>query len=124
MVKAAAPPKRLIGYVTSGGCSGKIPVHIISPVVTNLPRFLDQNLRVGTEHFSYADVYRLREDQAIVNTVDFFPPFVDDPFTFGQIAATNALFDIYATGGDPKMVLNIVCFPEDASRSPHAQVSL
>ncbi len=115
MAKTAASAKRLIDYATCGGCSGKIPVHIVSQVVADLPRFSDPDLLVGTEHFSDAGVYRLREDLAIVNTVDFFPPLVDDPFTFGQIAATNALSDVYATGGEPKTVLNIVCFPDDAA---------
>ena len=67
---------------------------------------------VGTETSDDAGVYRLRPDLAIVNTVDFFTPIVDDPYVFGQIAATNALSDVYAMGGDPKTALNIVCFPK------------
>ena len=68
---------------------------------------------VGTETGDDAGVYRLRPDLAIVNTVDFFTPIVDDPFTFGQISATNALSDVYAMGGEPKTCMNIVCFPKD-----------
>jgi selenide,water dikinase len=67
---------------------------------------------VGTETSDDAGVFRLRPDLAIVNTVDFFTPIVDDPYVFGQIAATNALSDVYAMGGDPKTALNIVCFPK------------
>ena len=67
---------------------------------------------VGTETSDDAGVFRLRGDLAIVNTVDFFTPIVDDPYVFGQIAATNALSDVYAMGGEPKTTLNIVCFPK------------
>ncbi len=67
---------------------------------------------VGTETSDDAGVYRLRPDLAIVNTVDFFTPIVDDPFVFGQISATNALSDVYAMGGEPKTCMNIVCFPK------------
>ena len=67
---------------------------------------------VGMETSDDAGVFRLRPDLAIVNTVDFFTPIVDDPYVFGQIAATNALSDIYAMGAEPKTALNIVCFPK------------
>lgn len=78
----------------------------------SLPKFDDPDLIVGTETADDAGVFRLRPDLAIVNTVDFFPPIVDDPFTFGQLAAVNALGDIYAMGAEPKTALNIVCFPK------------
>jgi selenide,water dikinase len=67
---------------------------------------------VGTETADDAGVFRLRADLAIVNTVDFFTPIVDDPYIFGQISATNSLSDVYAMGGEPKTCLNIVCFPK------------
>jgi selenide,water dikinase len=67
---------------------------------------------VGTETADDAGVFRLRPDLAIVNTVDFFTPIVDDPYLFGQISATNSLSDVYAMGGDPKTCMNIVCFPK------------
>ena len=67
---------------------------------------------VGTETADDAGVYRLRHDLAIVNTVDFFTPIVDDPYVFGQISAANSLSDVYAMGGDPKTCMNIVCFPK------------
>jgi selenide,water dikinase len=72
----------------------------------------DPNLLVGAATADDAGVYRLSDDLAIVNTVDFFTPVVDDPFTFGQIAAANALSDVYAMGGTPKTAMNIVCWPQ------------
>ena len=71
----------------------------------------DPNLLTGMEHSEDAGVYKLREDLAIIQTVDFFTPIVDDPYTFGQIAVTNALSDVYAMGGKPLTAMNIVCFP-------------
>jgi selenide,water dikinase len=77
----------------------------------DLPLISDPNLIVGMEHGEDAGVYKLRDDLAIVQTVDFFTPIVDDPYTFGQIAVTNALSDVYAMGGNPLTAMNIVCFP-------------
>lgn len=73
----------------------------------------DPNLLVGPETFDDAGVYRIAPDLALVQTVDFFPPVVDDPFVYGQIAAANSLSDVYAMGGEPKTALNLVCFPDD-----------
>ena len=78
-----------------------------------LPKFEDENLIVGTEDFSDAGVYRLRDDLLIVQSLDFFPPLVDDPYTFGQIAAANSMSDIFAMGARPVTVMNIVGFPDD-----------
>lgn len=78
-----------------------------------LPKFDDPNLIVGAEGFSDAGVYRLRDDLLIVQSVDFFPPLVDDPYVFGQIAAANSLSDIYAMGAQPTTALNVVGFPDD-----------
>ena len=113
MTRTTPAAKRLTDYASCGGCAGKVPVQLVRQVVADLPRFSDPNLLVGADHFSDAGVYRLRDDLAIVNTVDFFPPMVDDPFVFGRIAAANALSDVYATGAEPKTALNIVCFPDD-----------
>jgi selenide,water dikinase len=77
----------------------------------DLPLITDPNLIVGMEHAEDAGVYRLRDDLAIIQSVDFFTPIVDDPYVFGQIAVTNALGDIYAMGGRPLTAMNIVCFP-------------
>jgi selenide, water dikinase len=77
-----------------------------------LPKFKNPDMLVGTETSDDAGVYRLRPDLAIVNTVDFFTPIVDDPYVFGQISAANSLSDVYAMGGEPKTCMNIVCFPK------------
>jgi selenide, water dikinase len=77
----------------------------------DLPLISDPNLIVGMEHGEDAGVYKLRDDLAIIQTVDFFTPIVDDPYTFGQIAVVNALSDVYAMGGKPLTAMNIVCFP-------------
>jgi selenide,water dikinase len=82
-------------------------------VVRDLPKFDDPNLLVGADGFSDAGVYRLAQDLLIVQSLDFFPPLVDDPFIFGQIAAANSLSDIYAMGARPTTALNIVGFPDD-----------
>src|SRR5215813_4322041 len=73
----------------------------------------DPNLLVGTETGDDAGVYRLTDDLAIVQTIDFFPPVVNDPVVYGQIAAANALSDVYAMGGTPKTGLNLVGYPDD-----------
>ena len=77
----------------------------------DLPLISDPNLLTGFEHAEDAGVYKLSPDLALVQTVDFFTPTVDDPYTFGQIAATNAINDVYAMGGKPITAMNIVCFP-------------
>ena len=77
----------------------------------DLPFVTDPNLIVGAEHAEDAGVYKLRDDLAIVQTIDFFTPIVDDPFIFGQIAVSNALSDVYAMGGKPLTAMNVVCFP-------------
>src|ERR1700739_2186667 len=73
----------------------------------------DPNLPVGTETHRDAGVYRLTDEIALVQTIDFFPPVVNDPYIYGQIAATNALSDIYAMGGQPLTALNLVASPDD-----------
>ncbi len=77
-----------------------------------LPKIQDDKLIVGLETSDDAAVYQVKEDLALVQTLDFFTPVVDDPYTFGQIAATNSLSDVYAMGADPKLAMNIVCFPD------------
>lgn len=78
-----------------------------------LPRSSDPDLLIGFDHFSDAGVYRLADGLAVVQTLDFFSPLVDDPYTFGQIAAANSLSDVYAMGGRVRTAMNIVCFPDD-----------
>lgn len=82
-------------------------------MLRDLPNLKDPNLLVGTETCDDAGVYRLTDDLALVQTIDFFPPLVDDPFVYGQIAAANALSDVYAMGGKPRTALNLVGFPDD-----------
>lgn len=81
-------------------------------MLRELPATSHPDLLIGPEHFSDAGVYRLRADLAIVQTTDFFPPLVDDPYTFGQIAAANSLSDCYAMGAAPITCLNLVGFPD------------
>ena len=83
----------------------------LSAALAPLPRHLHPQLLVGRETFDDAGVYRLSDDLAIVQTVDFFAPIVDDPYAFGQIAAANALSDVYAMGGEPLTAMNVVGFP-------------
>jgi selenide,water dikinase len=83
----------------------------LSRLLDELPRQISRRLLVGAEHSDDAAVYRISDDVALVSTIDFFPPIVDDPFTYGQIAAANALSDVYAMGGMPVLALNVVCFP-------------
>jgi len=90
-----------------------LPQEGIAQVVRGLPRFDHPDLLVGTENFSDAGVYRLRPDLCIVQSLDFFPPLVDDPYIFGQIAASNSLSDLYAMGAIPTTAMNIVGFPDD-----------
>jgi selenide,water dikinase len=89
-----------------------LPQEGTAQVVRGLPKFDDPNLIVGTESFSDAGVYRLRDDLYIVQTVDFFPPLIDDPYLYGQIAAANSMSDVYAMGADVKTALNVVGFPD------------
>lgn len=88
-------------------------MEFVAQVLRQLPRSDHPNLLVGAEHFDDAGVYRLDDDTAVVQTLDFFPPLVDDPYTFGQIAAANSLSDIYAMGGRPLTAMNIVGFPDN-----------
>jgi selenide,water dikinase len=105
---------RLTQHVKAGGCASKLAPGSLGRVLSALPAQNDPNLLVGFDTSDDAGIYRIAPDLALVQTVDFFTPLVDDPFTFGQIAATNALSDVYAMGGRPVSALAIVCFPQDA----------
>ena len=102
---------RLTGMVKAGGCAAKLSPSILDSVLARLPKQIDPNVLVGFETSDDAGVYVLTPDLALVQTVDFFTPIVDDPYTFGQIAAANALSDVYAMGGRPISALSIVGFP-------------
>lgn len=82
-----------------------------------MPKFKDPNLLVGFDTSDDASVYKLDEHTALIQTVDIFPPVVDDPYEYGRIAAVNSLSDVYAMGGTPKLALNIFCFPEDLPKN-------
>ncbi len=97
-------------FCKSGECSAKLGAGALDHVLSKLPRKEDANLLVGYDAKDDAAIYKLRDDLALVSTLDFFPAMVEDPYTFGQIAATNALSDIYAMGGNVLSALNIVCF--------------
>lgn len=102
---------KLTSLTKSSGCAAKIGPAILDSVLCNLPIFENPNLLVGFDKKDDACVYKISDDKVSIQTVDFFPPMVDDPYTFGQIAATNALSDIYAMGGDPAVAMNLLCFP-------------
>lgn len=102
-------------FCKGGGCTAKLGAGVLSYVLEKLPRGPENpDLLVGYDSKDDAAVYRISDNTAVVQTLDFFPPMVDDPYTFGKIAAANALSDIYAMGGDVKTALNIVCFPESS----------
>ena len=103
---------KLTATVKAAGCAAKLSPGVLDSVLRRLPRQTDDNVLVGFETSDDAGVYRLSPGIALVQTVDFFTPIVDDPFSFGQIAAANALSDVYAMGGRPISALSIVAFPE------------
>src|SRR3984885_7990701 len=107
-------PFRLTESVKAAGCASKLSPAALDKVLGKLARQHDPNVLVGFDHADDAGVYLIGPEQALVQTVDFFTPIVDDPYTFGQIAATNALSDVYAMGGKPLSALALVCFPEKA----------
>lgn len=95
------------------GCGAKVGAGVLAKLLDDIRVHSDPNLLVGFDKSDDASVYKISDELALVQTVDFFPPIDDDPYTFGQIAATNALSDIYAMGGEPKLALNIMAVPED-----------
>lgn len=103
--------KRLTELSKTSGWAAKIGPETLSKILDKLPKMHDDNLLVGIETSDDAAVYKLTDDIATIQTLDFFTPVVDDPYTFGAIAAANSLSDIYAMGGKPTVAMNIVCFP-------------
>lgn len=97
---------------TSGGCGAKIEPDALGRLTSALPVFFQKDLLVGFSGSEDAAVFRVSDDLAMVSTVDFFSPMVEDPYVFGQIAAANALSDVYAMGAVPLYALNLVCFPQ------------
>ena len=102
-----------IVFCKGGGCTAKLGPGVLERVLSRLPKGEpDPALLVGFDSRDDGAVYRVSDDLAVIQTLDFFPPMVEDPYLFGQIAAANALSDVYAMGGEVKTALNIVCFPE------------
>src|SRR6187455_1170212 len=102
---------RLTKSVKSAGCAAKLGPKELLRALKELPAQTIPEVLVGYENSDDAGIYALTDDLALVQTVDYFPPIVDDPYDFGQIAAANALSDVYAMGGVPKTALSIVAFP-------------
>ncbi|MGI8545946.1 MAG: selenide, water dikinase SelD [Gemmatimonadaceae bacterium] len=109
----AASPVKLTRFASSAGCAAKMGAADLSSVLGPIPASDDPRLLVGRATFDDAAAFQISDDMALIQTVDFFPPMVDDPYLFGQIAAANALSDVYAMGGQPLTALNIVAFPSD-----------
>ncbi len=115
-VLPAASTVELTHYTFGLGCACKLRPQSLEKILAGLPRPADPALLVGAETSDDAAVYRIDDQTALIETVDFFTPIVDDPYHFGAIAAANALSDIYAMGGEPLFALNLVAFP--SSRLP------
>lgn len=94
------------------GCGAKVGAGVLASMLSDFNAAEDTNQLVGFDKSDDASVYKINDEVALVSTTDFFPPIADDPYLFGQIAATNALSDVYAMGGEPKTALNIMCLPE------------
>jgi selenide, water dikinase len=109
---AATARIRLTDFARAAGCAAKLGPADLSSVLATLPQPTHPDVLVGTATSDDAGVFRLTPDLALVQTVDFFTPIVDDPFRFGAVAAANALSDVYAMGGEPRTALNIACFPQ------------
>lgn len=103
---------RLTQMVKSAGCAAKIFPFILSDTLKGIEWDTNENVLVGFEGKDDAGVYKISDELALIHTTDFFTPVVDDPYTFGQIAAANALSDVYAMGGTPINALNILAFPQ------------
>ena len=104
---------KLTKLAECAGCGAKVGAGELSKLLEGLKVRQDPNLLVGYDRSDDASVYKLSDELALVQTVDFFPPIADDPYTFGAIAAANALSDVYAMGGEPKLALNVMAVPED-----------
>lgn len=103
--------RKLTANIKAAGCAAKIGSAELARALKSIPKSTVQELICGIDNFEDAAVYKITEDIAIVQTIDFFPAVVDDPYLFGRIAAANALSDVYAMGGKPIIALNVLCFP-------------
>ena len=103
---------KLTKLASCAGCGAKVGAGTLAKLLEGFKSHTDEKLIVGYDKSDDASVYALDSDTAIIQTTDFFPPIVDDPYLYGKIAATNALSDVYAMGGEPKLALNIMCVAE------------
>ncbi len=103
----------LLSTIEYGGCSAKLPAGLLSEVLSKLPLATDPNLLVAVDTHDDAGVYKINEETALIFTTDFFPPICSDAYEFGEIAAANALSDVYAMGGTPLMALNLMMFSQE-----------
>ena len=103
---------RLTRLASCAGCGAKVGAGTLAKLLEDFKTHTDPRLIVGFEKSDDACVYVVNDDTALIQTVDFFPPIVDDPFLFGQIAAANAISDIYAMGGEPRLALTLLCVTE------------
>ena len=111
---SVSQPIRLTELASCAGCAAKIGADILAQVVSPLRQSnVPPQLLIGLDAIDDAAVYRVNAQQAIISTADFFPPVVDDPYTYGAIAATNAMSDVYAMGGQVLMAINLVAWPEN-----------
>ena len=99
---------KLTKLAQCAGCGAKVGAGTLAKLLDGIPTRSDERLLVGFDKSDDASVYKIDENTALVQTLDFFPPIVDDPEMFGEIAAVNAISDIYAMGADPKLALNIM----------------
>ena len=107
---------KLTKLANCAGCGAKVGAGVLAQLLDGLPVHRDERLLVGYDKSDDASVYKISEELALVQTVDFFPPIADDPYLFGQIAAANALSDVYAMGGEPKLAMNVMCVSKDLPR--------
>lgn len=103
---------KLTKLAKCAGCGAKVGAGVLAQLLDGIRVHYDPRLLVGFDKSDDASVYQISDDLALVQTVDFFPPIADDPYLFGRIAATNAMSDVYAMGGEPKLALNVLCIPE------------
>ncbi|MCI2056348.1 MAG: selenide, water dikinase SelD [Oscillibacter sp.] len=113
---------KLTKLAKCAGCGAKVGAGVLAQLLDGIKVRHDPNLLVGFDKSDDASVYKVSDDLALVQTVDFFPPIADDPYLFGRIAATNALSDVYAMGGEPKLALNIMCIPESMPKDAVHQI--
>src|SRR6185437_11598677 len=115
---------KLTAMAKAAGCAAKLNPATLDAILRKLPRQTDPNVLVGFDTNDDAGIYLINESLALVQTVDFFTPIVDDPFLFGQVAAANSLSDVYAMGGHPISALSIVAFPSSQPPEILEQVML